>query len=211
MAVIQSGAVETAFGASPRTLTFGSALTAGSRLIVCCSENSSNTTVSGVTVGGVSMTQDLFGDTSRYIFSITAAGGETTALISYGASVIGTVQYIEDNEIPSSSYIDQTIAWAASGEGAATLHIYDFTPGASGGLVVALARGNSGRTWTASGGSTVLVSDTSENSATVWKDNLSAGAQDIRYTIDTALDHSAMLVVYNYASASTATTAWLRA
>lgn len=211
MAITQSGNSNSGFGGDPRVLTLTTALAAGETLIVV-SSNSSAANFTSATCGGNAMTAVL-GNTSteggRTIWRYySASGGETSCNFNTGASVIAYFNYVVDNAISSSSPVDTTVAWAASGEGFAVAHQFDITagvPGAGGLAICAISRDDA----TGTSGSTV-VSETS-GADLVYKAGIAAGAVALNFNLGTAGNCDGMVATFNYAGGGGNVVAWIRA
>lgn len=204
MAIVQSGTAATGYGSSARVLTMGSALTAGSTLIVCL-YNASGLDTTSATCGGNAMTLDLEydggGSNYRHIYRYySASGGETSCSFEFGGSgTIGYFAYVEDDEIDNADPVDATVAWADSGEFFAVSHQYDITAGvpAAGGLAVALI-GNDNPTGTSG---TSAQAPASSGMGMLYKAAIASGAVALNCDLSAPANSEGMVISYNYAAA----------
>lgn len=206
MAVTQAGTINAGFGGDPRTITFASldtgsfsALAAGETLIAVC-YNSSALDFTSATCGGNPMTRRLDNTGTggwRVIYSYySASGGETSCDFNTGSSVIGYFTLVVDDEIDNADPVDTTVAWAASGEGFATSHQFDFTagvPGAGGLAVAAVTRDDCTGTLGSS------AANIAGGSAIVYKSGVASGAGALNFDLGTAGSVDGMVIVFNYA------------
>ena len=128
----------------------------------------------------------------------SASGGETSCDFNTGSSVIGYFAYFVDNEIDNTNPVDNTVAWAGSGEGFAVPHQFDITVGADAGIAIAVC--DPGSTGT---GGTSIISGTG-TLGIAYKTGLSAGAVALNWDLPSAGFANAAVVSFNYAAAGPA-------